>query len=147
MVLGVVAASHLNARGGQRVGRKVQHGRGDRAHVNDVDTTGRQAAHQRSGQRWPAQAAISPDGHRFLTCSQRPAAKCLAQPKRHGFVDGGRHHAANVISLEDGCVELHDVSLMCWGGCWAISIVGCQQLGEVSENGQLKKLTRLRSRL
>ena len=107
VVFGVVAAGHLNARGGQRVGREIQHGRGDHAHVHHVNAGFYQTVNQGRAQGLAAESAVAPHGHEGFALFQRGRAKGLAQRLGHCLVDGGRHHAANVVSLENGCCNLH----------------------------------------
>ena len=108
VVFGVVAAGDLNAAGAQRVRREIQHGRGAHAHINHLHTRGHQTAHQSRRQGRATQAPITSHGHRGLPLGQRLGAKGLAQTFGHGFVDGGRHDAANVIRFENAGGDVHE---------------------------------------
>ena len=107
VIFRVVAAGHLDTAFAQRVGRKIQDRRGHHACIDHLDACSDQTANQRCHQRWPAQTPIAPDGNRFFAFSQSRAAERFAQSFCHGFVDGGRHDAANVVGFENGGCHLH----------------------------------------
>ena len=102
VVARVVAASHLDAAITQGAGRKVQHGRGDHAHVNHLHAHVLQTAHQRCGKKGAAQTPVPAHGHSGLALAQRKRAKGAAQTQGDFFIDGGRDDAPNVIGFENG---------------------------------------------
>ena len=97
----VVAAGDLTTAAAQGASRKVEHGRGDHAHVNHLHTHLLQAAHQRVSQAGAAQAPVATHRHRGLPLAQRHRAKSATQLARDVFVHRGRHDAADVIGFED----------------------------------------------
>ena len=107
VVLGVVAAGDLDAGGTQGAGSKVQHRSGARANVDHVQAGFGQPQFQRRHQRRPRQAAIAPHGHGALAFGTRRRTKGAPQRARQCFVHRGGHHAANVIGLENGRMDLH----------------------------------------
>ena len=109
VVLGVVAARHLDAALASGAGHKVQHGRGGQANVDDLNTSRHQTPYQRGRQCGATQAAVAPHRHRALTLGQGMRAKCLAQALGHLLIQGGRHDAADVVGFEDRRGDLHGV--------------------------------------
>ena len=102
-----MAASHLDAAGAQGVGRKIEHGRGDHAHINHLHAGRHQPAHERCAQGGSTQAAIAPDSHCAFTLFERHGAKSTPQRLGHGLVNGGGHDAPDVIGFENGRGQLH----------------------------------------
>src|SRR5205085_1423587 len=101
VVLRIVAAGDLDAAGGERVGREVQHGRRDHADIDDVDAAGDEAAHERSGERRTAEASVAADGDGFLAFAARHGAEGAAERFGDFFAQGGGDDAADVVGLED----------------------------------------------
>jgi hypothetical protein len=87
---------------------KVQHGRGDRAHVDHLDAGGHQALDQRLGQRGARQAPVAPHGHRLFAGRAGGAAEGPAERFGHVGIESDGHDAADVIGLEDRRAELHE---------------------------------------
>ena len=108
VVLGVVAAGDLNATAAQSAGRKIQHGCGDSAHVNDRHTGCTQAAYECSAQGRAAEPAIATHCHRVLALCPRYRAKGLTQCLGQLFLNARWHYAPNVISLEDRRGHMHE---------------------------------------
>ena len=102
-----MTASDLYAGSSERACGEVQHGRGDHADVDHVDTGSGQATDQCCSQRWPAEPAVAANGDRGFAFFEGAGAERPAQGLSHFLVDGGRHNAADVIGLEYGCTGLH----------------------------------------
>ena len=97
-----MAAGDLNAAAAQRVGGKVQHRRGGHSDINHLQAGCNQAAYQRRTQRRPAEPAVAANRHRQFTQRACRAAKGPTQRLGQVLIDGARHNAANIVSLENG---------------------------------------------
>ena len=101
VVARVVAGRDLDAAARHRVRGEVQHRRGDRAQLDDVDAAGHQAADEGIGQRRGTQAPVAPDGDAALAFAPGHVAERGAELARECRVECCRHHAADVIRLEN----------------------------------------------
>ena len=107
VVLGVVTARDLDTAVAQRVGREIQHGRGDHAHIDDRDACVLQTVHQSLGQAGAAKTPVSAHGHGFLALRKCHRAKGTAQGASHLGRHRTGHDAANVIGFENTGGDLH----------------------------------------
>ncbi|MPM78480.1 hypothetical protein SDC9_125491 [bioreactor metagenome] len=136
VILGIVAAGHLNAALAQRGGCKVQHGRGDHAHIDHLDAHVHQPGHQLRRERRAGQTSVAAHGHHALALGQRRHAKGPAQIAGNVFVQSAGNNAANVIGFEYGWRKWHETT--CDESRKTATIVGVPNgVGDAAVTGRL----------